>query len=101
MARDLYAVAAAQLADVVTFYAAAAIIPLEHEVDPLVQGLVAVGGIGAVLILKIVVLGGMLWLITRMRAAPDWVQITGLSLVIGAGLSGAAANLVSLSVALR
>jgi len=105
MARDglasLYLVAAAQLADVVTFYAAAAVIPIEHELDPIARLAVATAGLGAVLILKIAALGAMLWITTLIRGAPDWARITGLSLVIGAGLAGAAANLVALLVALR
>ena len=100
-AKGLYAVIAAQLADLVTFYAAAAVLPIENEVDPLARLAVSLFGLGGVLVFKIAALGGLLWAATRLRTAPEWVRLTGFSFAVGAGLSGAAANLVALSVALR
>ena len=97
----LYFIAAAQVTDLVTFYATASVVPIENEVDPIARLAVGLLGIGGVLILKCAALAGLLWAATRLRAAPDWVRLTGLSFAIGAGLSGAAANLVVLAVALR
>lgn len=95
--RDLHLIVAAQLADLVTFYAAAAIVPVERELNPIAQATIAVVGLGGVLLVKVIFLGGFLWAATRIRGAPDWVRLTGLGFALGSGLAGAAANLVSLA----
>jgi len=89
----------AQLADVVTFAAAAAALPLSHESNGLARVL-GTWSIALVPVAKLLLLLPILAIIERLEATHRrWLLAGAVAIPAGMGLAGAAANLVSLAMA--
>lgn len=96
----LIVVAIAQIADLVTFFAATAVAPISGEGNGIARLLYAADPY-AVAAFKLGLLTLSLALMARFARAPVWVRVAAVSIPAGLGLAGAAANLVTLILILR
>lgn len=96
----LWVVVAGQGADLVTFFAAAAVLPIGLEVNPLARGLAAFG-LPAVFFGKSAVLVVSLALVEFLQRAPwQFLRVAAVAIPTLIGLAGAAANIAALSAVL-
>ena len=92
---SLVLVAIAQLADLVTFYAATSVLPLAYEQNPLARaGFATVAKLGY-LFVALFVIDRWLW------RRPAWLRVGFVATVVGLGLAGAAANVAVLAAVFR
>lgn len=96
----LILVAIAQIADLVTFFATAAAAPISDEGNGVAR-LLYTADPYAVAAFKLGLLTLSLALVARFARAPMWVRVAAVSVPVGIGLAGAAANLITLVLVLR
>lgn len=98
----LVLVAAAQLADLVTFFAAASVIPISNETNVLAGAAWNLAGPIGVMSLKLAALIPSLMIVDRLsHVRVRWVPLAAVSIPAGIGLAGAAGNVAALLAALR
>lgn len=95
------AIAAAQLADLITFGAVSAVAPISGETDVFVRMAYGIGGLAAVVIVKAAQIGAFSACWGVLREGPVWARTAALAGIVGAGLAGAAANLATLTEVIR
>lgn len=97
----IVAIALAQLADLVTFFGVAAVLPLTAEANPLMRALGGYLGLTAIAAVKAAGIGVAVAILDRLAHLPRPVRWAVASYVIGMGAGGAATNLASLIIYLR
>jgi len=98
----LLAVALAQLADLATFAAGLAVLPLAAEQNPVARWLGTYAGLGAVIVAKAIVIAALVGGLEAVRRGYPRAVLWGCAFIgAGTGIVGASANLASLIAYLR